>query len=53
MGIKIQDVAHVRFSAPDLDTMESFLSEFGMIRAERTGDALYMRGTDAPTRSCM
>ena len=26
--------------------METFLGEFGMIRAERTGEALYMRGTD-------
>lgn len=46
MGIKIHDVAYVRFSAPDLDQMEAFLSEFGMLRAERTGDALYMRGLD-------
>ena len=47
MGIKIQDVAFVRFSAPKLDAMEEFLSEFGMMRAERTGDALYMRGLDS------
>jgi len=46
MGIKIQDVAYVRFSAPDLDQMEAFLTEFGMLRAERTRDALYMRGLD-------
>ena len=46
MGIKIQDVAYVRFSAPDLDQMETFLTEFGMVRADRTGDALYMRGLD-------
>ena len=46
MGIKIQDVAYVRFSAPDLDEMEAFLTEFGMVRAERSGDALYMRGLD-------
>ncbi len=46
MGIKIQDVAYVRFSAPDLDEMEAFLTEFGMVRAERTGDALYIRGLD-------
>jgi catechol 2,3-dioxygenase-like lactoylglutathione lyase family enzyme len=47
MGIKIQDVAFVRFSAPDLDAMEEFLAEFGMVRAERTGNALYMRGLDS------
>jgi catechol 2,3-dioxygenase-like lactoylglutathione lyase family enzyme len=46
MGIKIQDVAYVRFSAPDLDEMEAFLIEFGMVRAQRTVDALYMRGLD-------
>jgi catechol 2,3-dioxygenase-like lactoylglutathione lyase family enzyme len=46
MGIKIQDIAYVRFHAPDLDQMETFLTEFGMVRAERTSDALYMRGLD-------
>jgi catechol 2,3-dioxygenase-like lactoylglutathione lyase family enzyme len=46
MGIKIQDVAYVRFSAPDLDEMEAFLTEFGMVRAERSADVLYMRGLD-------
>jgi catechol 2,3-dioxygenase-like lactoylglutathione lyase family enzyme len=46
MGIKVQDVSYVRFSAPDLDAMEAFLTEFGMARAERTGDRLYMRGLD-------
>ena len=46
MGIKSQGVAYVRFSAPDLDEMEAFLTEFGMARAERSGDALYMRGLD-------
>src|SRR5215471_888789 len=46
MGIKVQDVAFVRFRAPDLDAMEEFLGEFGMVRAERTDDALYMRGLD-------
>ena len=47
MGIKIQDIAYVRFHVPDLDQMETFLSEFGMVRAERSGDALYMRGLDS------
>jgi hypothetical protein len=44
MGIKIQDVGYVRFSAPDLDAMEEFLAEFGMIRSGRAADRLYMRG---------
>jgi catechol 2,3-dioxygenase-like lactoylglutathione lyase family enzyme len=46
MAIKVQDIAFVRFQAPDLDAMETFLSEFGMVRAERTKEALYMRGLD-------
>ena len=46
MGIKIQDIAYVRFQTPDLDQMETFLTEFGMVRGDRTGDALYMRGLD-------
>jgi len=46
MGIKIQDIAYVRFSAPDLEAMEAFLTEFGMVCAERTSNALYMRGLD-------
>jgi catechol 2,3-dioxygenase-like lactoylglutathione lyase family enzyme len=46
MGIRIQDIAYVRFSAPDLDEMEAFLAEFGMVGAQRSGDALYVRGLD-------
>lgn len=44
--IRVTDLAFPRFSAPDLDVMEKFLLDFGMQRAARTGDALYMRGTD-------
>src|SRR2546429_2888824 len=44
--IKLTDLAYGRLSAPDLDAMEEFLTEFGMVRAERTKTALYMRGTD-------
>lgn len=46
MGIKVIDVAFVRFRAPDLDEMESFLDDFGMHRSERSDDTLYMRGAD-------
>lgn len=46
MGIKVQDIAYVRISAPDLDSMEAFLTEFGMVRSERLNDRLYMRGLD-------
>ena len=48
MGIKATDMAYGRLRAPDLDAMEEFLVRFGMIRAERTANALYMRGTDPP-----
>jgi len=47
MGIKIQDIAYVRFGAPDLDAMEAFLTEFGMVRSQRSDDLLYMRGVGA------
>jgi catechol 2,3-dioxygenase-like lactoylglutathione lyase family enzyme len=46
VGINVKDVAFVRFQAPDLDVMQSFLEDFGLTVAHRTDDALYMRGTD-------
>ncbi|MCU1397961.1 MAG: Glyoxalase/bleomycin resistance protein/dioxygenase [Acidimicrobiales bacterium] len=47
MGIKVNDIAFVRFQVPDLDVMQAFLADFGMHVAQRTDDTLYMRGTDA------
>jgi catechol 2,3-dioxygenase-like lactoylglutathione lyase family enzyme len=44
--IKATDLAYGRMRAPDLDAMEEFLTHFGMVRADRTRTALYMRGTD-------
>ena len=44
--IRVSDIAFPRFQVPDLDRMEAFLTEFGMRRAARTDQALYMRGTD-------
>src|SRR6266542_844141 len=44
--IKVQDLAYGRLRAPDLEAAEEFLTNFGMVRAERTPSALYMRGTD-------
>ena len=41
-----KDLAYVRFRAPDLDKMEAFLTDFGLVRAVRTEDTLYMRGLD-------
>ena len=43
---RIADIAYGRLRSPDLDVMEEFLTEFGMVRAARTNNALYMRGTD-------
>ena len=43
---KVTDIAYGRLRSPDLDVMEEFLTRFGMLRAERTANALYMRGTD-------
>ncbi len=44
--IKAAEFAFPRMEAPDLDRMEEFLTDFGLVRAERTPDALYMRGAD-------
>lgn len=44
--IKVTDLAYGRLAAPDLDIMEEFLVNFGMVRAERTDKALFMRGMD-------
>ena len=47
VAIKAAEFAFPRMEAPDLDAMEEFLTHFGMVRAERTPDALYMRGADS------
>src|SRR5262245_14486636 len=44
-AIKIADIVFGRLQAPDLDAMEVFLADFGMVRSARTANALYMRGT--------
>ena len=44
--VKVTDIAYGRLQSPSLDEAEEFLTNFGMYRAERTKDALYMRGTD-------
>jgi len=43
--IRVADIAWGRIRSPDLDKQEEFLSRFGMVRSERTDNALYMRGT--------
>jgi catechol 2,3-dioxygenase-like lactoylglutathione lyase family enzyme len=42
--IKIEDIAHVRFSAPDLDAMHAFLVEFGLKPVQSDDGILYARG---------
>jgi Glyoxalase/Bleomycin resistance protein/Dioxygenase superfamily len=44
--IKVRELAYGRLRSPDLDGEEEFLTAFGMTRAARTTNALYMRGTD-------
>src|SRR3954467_14870950 len=44
--IKAVDLAYGRLRSPDLDKQEEFLTAFGMVRADRTKNALFMRGTD-------
>src|SRR5947207_3717073 len=46
VAIKAAEFAFPRMEAPDLDAMEEFLTHFVLVRAERTPDALYMRGAD-------
>lgn len=43
--IKVEDIAHVRFAAPDLGAMREFLSDFGLDCFEH-GGRLFARGTD-------
>jgi catechol 2,3-dioxygenase-like lactoylglutathione lyase family enzyme len=42
--IRIEDIAHVRFTAPDLDTMKTFLVEFGLTPVASDDGILYARG---------
>lgn len=43
---KATDIAYVRFQAPDLDRMATFLTDFGLLPAARSETTLYMRGRD-------
>ncbi|HEY2070355.1 MAG TPA: VOC family protein [Rhizomicrobium sp.] len=43
--IKIEDVAFVRFRAPDLAEMREFLEDFGLTIVEATDDRLVARGS--------
>lgn len=45
--IKVQDIAYVRFAAPDLDSMQRFAADFGLVLTTRDDGTLYHRGSDA------
>ena len=45
--IKVHDIAYVRFAAPDLDAMERFLTDFGLVVNPGPDEHLYARGSDA------
>jgi catechol 2,3-dioxygenase-like lactoylglutathione lyase family enzyme len=49
--MKVADISHVSYTSPDLDVMEKFMTDFGLVRASRTADALYMRGS-GPAAYC-
>jgi len=44
-GIKVTDMAYARVAVPDLELAEQFLTDFGLIKVERTDTKLFMRGT--------
>ena len=44
--IKVSDIAYARVRLPDLESAENFFTDFGLIRAARTEQALYMRACD-------
>jgi catechol 2,3-dioxygenase-like lactoylglutathione lyase family enzyme len=46
MMIKVRDITFARLRAPDLDVMEEFLNNFGLVKVVRTNSAIYYRGTD-------
>ena len=45
--VRVSELLYPRLTVPDLDAMEAFLMDFGMVRAARDADTLYMRGTGA------
>lgn len=45
--VRLKWVAYTAYQAPDLDVMERFLVDFGMMRSARTDTGLFMRGTGA------
>jgi len=44
--IKVRDIAFVRFGAPDLDAMERFLTDFGLVVHTREANRIFARASD-------
>ena len=44
---RVEDIAFVRFRAPDLQEMLRFGADFGFVPAQVTDDAIYFRGTSS------
>lgn len=44
--VKAKDVKYVRFAAPDLDLMQTFVEDFGLVVVHRDDDVLYSRGLE-------
>ena len=51
--VNLDWVAYTAYQVPDLDLMERFLVDFGMMRSVRTDSALYMRGPATPITSML
>ena len=49
--IKVEGLAWLEFTKPDLDGAERFAHDFGFATADRTGDELHLRGV-LPGRRC-
>ncbi|WP_072816059.1 VOC family protein [Rhodococcus zopfii] len=50
--VKVQDLAWLEFTKPNLDRAETFAQAFGFVTALRTADELHLRGTD-PGAPCV
>ena len=44
--VKAVDIAYIRFSAPDLDAMEAFVNDFGLVVVHRDDEVLISRGLE-------
>ena len=48
--VKAKDVTYVRLSAPDLDLMEQFVGDFGLVVVHRDDDSLRVVAGDVCLR---